>query len=79
MELDKQIILSCAFRYALGRKTYVVSSVVNEILKHWDEFPKGKKEIYCREIKEAIKEKRAGMDCDVKQWKRVLEREEGCK
>ena len=66
-------ILFCAFRYALGRKTYVVIEVVDYMIENWGFIAPYKKEMIQREIKEAITNGSAGMDCDIKSWKRILE------
>lgn len=47
---DLKILLNCAFRYALGRNTYVVGVVVNEILNHWDELDDSYKQRIVGEI-----------------------------
>ena len=73
MRINKRILLSCAFRYALGRKTYVVGAIVDEIKKNWKDLPKAQKWIYHKEIKEAIENNEAGMTCDVEKWKEILE------
>ncbi len=70
--LDKKITLMCAMRYALGRMTYVVSSVTNELIKNWDLFGKGDVEVMLREIREAIENGRAGMEMDIKRWNSVI-------
>jgi hypothetical protein len=38
MTLNEEIVLICAMRYALGRRTYVVGSVCSELKKHYNEF-----------------------------------------
>jgi len=69
MNLDEKIVLMCAMRYALGRMTYVVSSVTDEIIKHWDEFGKGDQEVIHRDIEKAPS---LGMSCDQKRWMYIL-------
>lgn len=78
MKLDQEIVLSCAFRYALGRMTYVVDSVAGEIERNVAILPARDLHRYIKEIGEAIAEDRAGMNMDIKRWSRcsvVLERE----
>jgi hypothetical protein len=70
---DELITLHCAFRYALGRKTYVVSSVVNQILSKWDVLPLVDKRIFKEDILKAISVHKAGMEQDIKEWRRVLD------
>lgn len=72
MNIDNQIVLDCAFRYALGRMTYVTEAVSNIIIDCWDAIPDSRKEMYCKEIKEAIKNDTIGMECDKISWKRIL-------
>ena len=71
---DPEIILSCAFRYALGRKTYIVGTVVNEIVNNWDAIHKETRKRLQKEIKE-YKEKFGdlGMECDEKEWQKILD------
>lgn len=73
MELDERIALVCAFRYALGRRTYVTDSVANVIIKVWDELPRETQLLIRKEIINAINNNDAGMDIDVKCWEKILE------
>ncbi len=66
-------MLLFAFRYALGRMSIAPSVVADEIVAVWDELPVGTKEQMKREITEAISCDRAGMQCDIDQWQRVLD------
>ncbi|HHA18134.1 MAG TPA: hypothetical protein ENK70_00300 [Methylophaga sp.] len=70
--IHDRVILFCAFRYALGRQTYVVSDAVTAITECWDTIPPSEQLSYHREINEAIHTKRAGMDMDILEWKRIL-------
>ena len=72
---DDSLILLCAFRYALGRRTYVVGCVTECLQKHWHELSKGDRSLIIREIGEAIERGQAGDVCDVLQWKALVERE----
>lgn len=67
------ILGCCAFRYALGRKTYVVREVVDCLIKHRKKLDTVTKNLICKEIKYATEEGWAGMFMDVKDWKRVVE------
>ena len=73
MNVNKRILLFCAFKYSLGRMTYVVGAVVDEIKDAWNDLPKGQKENYHKEIKEAMAKGQAGRDMDVKKWQEILE------
>ena len=72
--LDDRITLRCAFRYALGRKTYVVSSVVDTILDNWKSLPDIEKEAYKKEIRNHEREwGDLGDKCDKEEWNKILE------
>lgn len=71
MILDEHILFM-AFRYALGRMTYVVSEVADTLIKKWPEISPKYQELIHQEIKKAIADKNAGMDMDVQQWLKVL-------
>ena len=68
-------ILFYAFRYALGRKTYAVREVVSELKENWKKFGLGIQIQIQEEIEEALKDNRAGMDCDILKWNEILELE----
>lgn len=68
MDLDQDITIGCAFRYALGRMTYVVDSVASEIERQIEEIPTKTLLRFRDEITEAIKANHAGMDMDVERW-----------
>jgi len=67
--VDEEILL-CAFRYALGRKTYMVGWVAETIEEHWGALSEKYHELIKREIKEAPD---LGMDCDQKDWEHILQ------
>jgi len=83
---DKELIYLFSFRYALGRKTYAVSTVCDWLKSHKKELSKQAKELIIKEIEEAEEEdkrmgakggffKTLGDDCDKKRWlelKKVL-------
>lgn len=68
MTLDEDITIVCAFRYALGRQTYVVSSVANEIKRLAQKISIKSRHLIIREIKEAIDGNKAGMQMDADEW-----------
>lgn len=68
MSPDQEIVLSCAFRYALGRMTYVVDSVAGEIENNILDIPEKDLRRYRDEIDKAIKDSDSGMDMDVNRW-----------
>lgn len=68
MTLDMQIVITCAFRYALGRMTYVVDSVATAIEAVITELDTNQLSLMSNEIDEAIKDKSIGMDMDKDRW-----------
>ena len=70
---DQEIVLVCAFRYALGRMTYVVASVSSEILKHISVLPAKNLSLFIREVNEAEERDALGMDMDKNEWFKVRE------
>jgi hypothetical protein len=68
-------ILVCAFRYALGRRTYVVGCIVREIHRVWNSLSEGDRELIVREILE-YRERfgNLGHECDERDWMSVVDR-----
>ncbi len=62
-----------AFRYAIGRKSYCVSDVVDIVRKHIDKLDIQTREKMAEEIIKAINAGNAGMACDVVDWTKLLE------
>lgn len=71
-----------AFRYCLGRMTYIVGDCERWICANWEHFPESVRKLIQREIEEEIKRddearergddrKPLGWDCDRAAWERV--------
>ena len=69
---DDRLILIAAFRYALGRMSYMPSVVAGVITQCWSSLTEHDQRLIAREITDAIERGHAGMDCDVATWRRVL-------
>lgn len=63
-------LIICSFRYALGRKTYITSSISDLLIKCKSQLNEQDRKLIIREIEEAIRNDRAGMQCDVVSWKK---------
>lgn len=61
-------ILFWAFRYALGRMTYVCDDVASAIIRHAPSASREFRQLVTYEIHDAIQKGRAGMSCDVLNW-----------
>lgn len=72
ISLNQEIALSCAFRYALGRATYVVSSVCEELIRLEPLLSENFKYRTTKEIQEyQDKHGKAGWDFDNDEWNYV--------
>lgn len=68
------IIVFAAFRYALGRSTYIVSDVTDCIQRNASALPALDRAVMVREVRQAIADGRAGMPLDIAAWELTLER-----
>ena len=70
---DYENIVISAVRYALGRMTYIVNTTVEYVLKDIEQGKLSKNCLYVmrKDIKEA---KHLGMECDIKDWQRLLKK-----
>lgn len=72
MNCDRLIAIA-AFRYALGRASYIVSHVADWLIANRDQLSVHDRALIAREIDEAAEHNRLGHDCDVRDWQRVRE------
>ncbi len=68
-----ELTLVASFRYALGRRTYIVSEVVDDILINWDKLSSKFKDTIIKEISEAIENNNAGDQTDIQDWNKILD------
>jgi hypothetical protein len=71
-EFDPEITF-CAFRYALGRMTYVVGDVVDYLKQNWAWMTPRYQELIHKEILQAIRDNCIGMEMDKVQWVQILD------
>lgn len=72
LTLDEELVLSSAARYALGRMTYIVSSVCSELRRNYERLPLGTRQRIAKEIQEYQDEHgMAGMEMDNDEWNKV--------
>lgn len=78
------VLVVPAFRYCLGRETYIVQEFVNFLVKNWQDIGERSKICIERELEVAIQQdnldrcrgwqfRTLGQDCDREQWERVRE------
>ena len=65
---DFSFIVFCAFRYALGRMTYVPGMVAEFIVANINYIWTKDIKLMIKEITEAEKKNRLGMDFDARMW-----------
>lgn len=65
-------VLFMAFRYALGRRTYVVNYIVEVLTDNWHDISDRIKAKVKEEITEAIEQSLGGDDMDVREWNKIL-------
>lgn len=70
---DFRLMLVCAFRYALGRQSYITGCLEGWLKRYWPVLSVHDQRLIHREIVDAIARDCAGMDCDVAGWKKILE------
>jgi hypothetical protein len=66
--LDDQLMVTAAHRYCLGRCSYIVSSCIDWIRLHWDQFERNTKLVLIRDTIEAIVDDKAGAKYDKGGW-----------
>lgn len=67
---DEMIVY--AFRYCLGRATYVTANCADYLIANWDRLSQHSRGMILNEITRAFEEKRYGHDTDRDEWERVL-------
>ena len=72
-DIELNDLMVCAFRYALGRKTYI-SKVISELLiKHKDKLSLSSRAVILRDIKRAFDTDNYGMEMDADVWLKLQE------
>lgn len=67
------IIATCAIRYAMGRKTYMPSLVIDFVKRNWKEFTNKDKTLFLRDVEAELRhfegmDEKMGMDYDHQGW-----------
>jgi len=65
-------MLIYAFRYALGRATFASKDMSEIIWRNRDGLSNADRDLFCREIRDAIERDHAGHECDKKAWAGLL-------
>lgn len=67
--LSDAIMAVCAFRYCLGRQSYVVSTCIEWLREHWSSLPRTQQRVILRDIVEALMDGQVGGDMDDRAWR----------
>ncbi len=72
---DEQLasILLCAFRYSLGRTTYITGDCADWLRRYWSIMPASWQKQIHSDITQALASGRAGHKCDEDAWRTVLQ------
>lgn len=71
---DHNLMVLAAFRYCLGRSSYIVSSFVYWLIDYWEDIDPHTKKLILGETQEALRRGNAGDRCDIESWERLLEK-----
>jgi len=71
--MTKDDLLICAFRYCLGRMSYIVEDMANHIESEWDDICPEFQRLIERETRYALNMNVAGMQMDRESWEKLLE------
>lgn len=61
-------LILCAFRYCLGRATYIVHDMVKHLKDHWNEIDHVYKNMIIKDIGRALDMNRFGHEMDKVEW-----------
>ena len=65
---DLNTLILCSFRYALGRRSYIVQEISDLIVRYIDEIQPWVKEKIIKEVEDSFRRKELGMKCDIETW-----------
>jgi hypothetical protein len=66
--LNDQLMALAAFRYCLGRRSYIVGSCLQWLRDTWEQFEQNTKSVMVRDTIEALMDDRTGMEWDTQGW-----------
>ncbi len=71
-DMNDQLMAMAAFRYCLGRRSYIVSCCQEWLLQHWSQLDENSRHVILRDICEALADGNAGMKMDERSWRITL-------
>ena len=69
---DGSLMVIAAHRYALGRSSYLVGSVIDSMSRHWSMLAVSTRNVILRDTAEALLRGEVGMDQDKRAWWHLL-------
>jgi len=66
--LNDQLMAMAAFRYCLGRRSYIVGACLEWLHDTWKQFEPTTKSVMVRDTIEALMDNDAGHLCDSREW-----------
>lgn len=70
--MDDQDLIICAFRYCLGRRTYIVKDMCCYLRDNWGLLTANSKNLIIGETVDAVKRGLCGMQMDCQEWINLL-------
>lgn len=70
---DLNDLMVCALRYALGRRSYITSTISDLLIGHKDELSAQSKKVILRDIQRAFDTNNYGMEMDKEVWIKLQE------
>ena len=67
------LMVIAAFRYCLGRRTYIVSDCVAWLKEIWPLLEDRDRRLIKKEVDESLAMNRAGDSCDKDEWIKIME------
>lgn len=66
-------LMVCAFRYALGRRSYITYTISDLLIKHKDKLSAQSRQVILRDIQVAFDKNNYGMEMDKEVWLKLQE------
>lgn len=69
----QEVLVLCAFRYCIGRRTAVVSEMVEHLLGNWSELSEHFRFLILSEISWSVEHGLCGDPCDIREWRKITD------
>jgi len=65
----EELMNVAAFRYCLGRSSYIVGACIDWLKRYWKDFSKNTQSVILRDLVEALQDGMVGMEMDDNAWR----------